>query len=187
METKTTPSKALLLGIQLPRVSDAELQGSLAELSRLVHTLGHEVVGTLTQKRTGSGSALVFGEGKLREIAQWTGGPGVVQSPVLKKKSKAAERFGQEPEDETEDSEEFEEEAAEESEEPEEILENAPPEGVSASIVVVDSELSPSQLRNLESALGVDVLDRTGVIIEIFSRHARTKAARLQVEIARLN
>ncbi|MDZ4855208.1 MAG: GTPase HflX, partial [Nitrospirota bacterium] len=45
----------------------------------------------------------------------------------------------------------------------------------------------PSQLKNLESAAGVPVLDRTGVIIEIFSRHARTRAARLQVEIARLN
>jgi GTP-binding protein HflX len=41
-------------------------------------------------------------------------------------------------------------------------------------------------MRNLESATGVTVLDRTGVIIEIFSRHARSKAARLQVEIARL-
>ncbi|MGB5046827.1 MAG: GTPase HflX, partial [Nitrospira sp.] len=39
----------------------------------------------------------------------------------------------------------------------------------------------------LERAAGVPVLDRTGVIIEIFSRHARTRAARLQVEIARLN
>ena len=190
METNTKPLKALLLGIQLPRVSDAEMQGSLSELGRLVHTLGHEVVGTLTQRRSGTGSALVFGEGKLREIAQWTGGPGIVASPVIKKKSKAAERFGQseEPEDDDpEDSDPMDVEAEEEVEAATEVLENAPPEGVNASVVVVDSELSPSQLRNLESALGVDVLDRTGVIIEIFSRHARTKAARLQVEIARLN
>jgi GTP-binding protein HflX len=55
-----------------------------------------------------------------------------------------------------------------------------------AEVAIFDCDLSPSQLRNLESALGVPVLDRTGVIIEIFSRHARTKAARLQVEIARL-
>lgn len=56
-----------------------------------------------------------------------------------------------------------------------------------AQIVIVDCDLSPSQLSNLERAVGVPVLDRTGVIIEIFSRHARTRAARLQVEIARLN
>lgn len=56
-----------------------------------------------------------------------------------------------------------------------------------ANVVVFDCELRPSQLRHLETALGVEVMDRTGVIIEIFSRHANTRAARLQVEIARLN
>lgn len=56
-----------------------------------------------------------------------------------------------------------------------------------ANIVVFDCDLRPTQLKNLENALGVEVLDRTGVIIEIFSRHAKTRAARLQVEIARLN
>src|SRR6185295_6889558 len=53
-------------------------------------------------------------------------------------------------------------------------------------LVVVDHEISPSQLRNLERATGVDVLDRTGVIIEIFHRHARSREAKMQVEIARL-
>ena len=52
-------------------------------------------------------------------------------------------------------------------------------------MVVFDCDLSPSQVRNIEAALGVQVLDRTGVIIEIFSRHAKTRAAQLQVEIAR--
>ena len=54
-------------------------------------------------------------------------------------------------------------------------------------VVVFDCDLSPSQLRNVENQLGIEVFDRTGVIIEIFSRHARTKTAKLQVEIARLN
>src|SRR4029079_13871166 len=73
-----------------------------------------------------------------------------------------------------------------EIEEPENTPEQSfiPPE--QAQIVVVDTDLSPSQLRNLESAAGVTVLDRTGVIIEIFSRHAHTRAAKLQVEIAKL-
>ncbi|MGE3261987.1 MAG: GTPase HflX [Bacteriovoracia bacterium] len=56
-----------------------------------------------------------------------------------------------------------------------------------ANVVVFDCDLRPSQLRVIEAALKVEVLDRTGVIIEIFSRHAKTRAARLQVEIARLN
>ena len=50
----------------------------------------------------------------------------------------------------------------------------------------VDHDLSPTQQRNLEKATGADVLDRTSVILEIFQRHAKTREARLQVEIARL-
>jgi len=56
-----------------------------------------------------------------------------------------------------------------------------------AAVVVVDHEISPSQARNLERATGAEVLDRTGVIVDIFHRHARSREARLQVEIARLN
>ena len=54
-----------------------------------------------------------------------------------------------------------------------------------ADVVVFDCDLTPSQLRNVENQLGVEVFDRTGIIIEIFSRHARTRTAKLQVEIAR--
>ncbi len=54
-------------------------------------------------------------------------------------------------------------------------------------VIIFDSNLSPSQLRNVETATGKTALDRTGVIIEIFSRHAKSRAARLQVEIAKLN
>ncbi len=52
--------------------------------------------------------------------------------------------------------------------------------------VIFDCELTPSQVSNLQTACGVEVMDRTGVIVTIFSRHARTREARLQVEIARL-
>ncbi|MFZ9151369.1 MAG: GTPase HflX [Burkholderiales bacterium] len=55
-----------------------------------------------------------------------------------------------------------------------------------AAFVLVDHEISPSQARNLENEIGCDVLDRTMVILEIFHRHARSNAARAQVEIARL-
>jgi GTP-binding protein HflX len=55
-----------------------------------------------------------------------------------------------------------------------------------ADLVAVDHELTPSQARNLERATGVPVLDRPGVIVEIFHRHAKSREARLQVEIARL-
>ncbi|MEO7403320.1 MAG: GTPase HflX, partial [Burkholderiales bacterium] len=55
-----------------------------------------------------------------------------------------------------------------------------------ADVILVDHEISPSQARNLENSVGCDVLDRAMVILEIFHRHARSNAARAQVEIARL-
>ncbi|MFL5815866.1 MAG: GTPase HflX [Bdellovibrionia bacterium] len=55
-----------------------------------------------------------------------------------------------------------------------------------ADSVIFDMELSPNQLRNLEKVIGKPVLDRPGVIIEIFSQHARTKESKTQVSLARL-
>ncbi len=53
-------------------------------------------------------------------------------------------------------------------------------------VILVDHEISPSQARNLENEIGCEVMDRTMVILEIFHRNARSRAARAQVEIARL-
>ena len=55
-----------------------------------------------------------------------------------------------------------------------------------AAVVVVDDALSPIQQRNLERAWDAKVIDRTGLILEIFARRARTAEGRLQVELARL-
>jgi GTP-binding protein HflX len=55
-----------------------------------------------------------------------------------------------------------------------------------ADVVVFDNDLSPAQARNLEKALGVKVLDRTEVILDIFSSRAQTHEARLAVELAQL-
>lgn len=54
------------------------------------------------------------------------------------------------------------------------------------SIVIIDASLTPIQQRNLENRLGVKVIDRTGLILEIFGLRARTKEGTLQVELARL-
>ncbi len=56
-----------------------------------------------------------------------------------------------------------------------------------ASVAVIDDALTPVQQRNLEKAWGVKVIDRTGLILEIFARRARTREGRLQVELARLS
>lgn len=176
--TTLSQSRAVLVAIHTPGMTMEELDSSLHELSRLVKTLGYQVVGQVTQKRSSQKFATVLGQGKLTELAQWTGGPGTIAPSFVKPMHKAAMSR------EAAETDELEELGEGESEEPSEAPSHPHEQ---AQIVIVDCDLSPSQLSNLERAVGVPVLDRTGVIIEIFSRHARTRAARLQVEIARLN
>ena len=55
-----------------------------------------------------------------------------------------------------------------------------------ANLVAVDDELTPRQERNLETALGIPVIDRTAIILDIFASHAHTAEGKLQVELAQL-
>jgi hypothetical protein len=59
-------------------------------------------------------------------------------------------------------------------------------DGRNADVMVVDDDLTPVQQRNLERAWDAKVIDRTGLILEIFARRARTREGKLQVELARL-
>jgi GTP-binding protein HflX len=167
METAPPTPLAVLVGIQMPEIDDAAHEASLEELGRLVKTLGYEVIGTLSQKREGTGAAALLGSGKLAELAALTGGTGVVGSMAPAAKSKARQRF-------------------EGATGTTALAEPEPHAGRKPEFVIVDHELSPSQIRNLERATGAEVLDRTGVIVEIFHRHANTREAKLQVEMARL-
>src|SRR5688500_11056905 len=123
--------RAIVAAVQRPSVTDLEFEASLTELRQLAKTLGFEVVGRFTQKRSGFDATAYFGTGKREELK-------------------------------------------------EEIRENQ------AEIVLIDHEISPSQAFNLEKEVGREVIDRTMVILELFHRHARSRAARAQVEIARL-
>ncbi len=58
--------------------------------------------------------------------------------------------------------------------------------GDQIDLVVMDCALSPVQQRNLEKAFGTKVIDRTGLILEIFGQRARTSEGALQVELAHL-
>jgi GTPase len=190
------PAKSLLVGVQTPGVTDPENEASLKELARLVQTLGYEVVGTTAQKRSGTGSALVLGEGKIGQIAKLTGGQGAsavgaqIPNALNPKRKKAilrreAEKADAESDDDFDETDtDTDTDSDSDSENDQQVTEGLG--GPKPDVVIFDCELTPSQTRNLEQAFGCDVLDRTGVIIEIFSRHARTRAARLQVEIARL-
>ncbi|WP_208852291.1 GTPase HflX [Roseomonas genomospecies 6] len=67
------------------------------------------------------------------------------------------------------------------------ILEEARAAGAAIDLVIVDHALSPVQQRNLEKALQAKVIDRTGLILEIFGERARTHEGQLQVELAALS
>ena len=60
-------------------------------------------------------------------------------------------------------------------------------EDLDCQVVIIDDALTPVQQRNLEKAWAAKVMDRTGLILEIFARRARTREGRLQVELARLS
>jgi GTPase len=186
--TQPDKPRAVLVGVQLPDISDIDHAADLAELGRLVHTLGFEVVATVTQKRKGISSGAILGEGKLKELAKLTGGSGVTSSGAMMRKSKARDKWAEEEQPENELIEDT--DSAEENEDlfaVEHIDAQNSRESPLATVVVVDHELSPRQLRSLEQVTGAQVLDRTGVIVDIFHRHAKSREARMQVEIARLN
>ncbi len=162
---------AVVVAVQLPGVTDGDLQSSIAELERLAKTLGLDPIARVTQRRGRLASGVVLGDGKLKELAEWTGGTGVVP---------AYEKPGAKKRDDDDDEDEADEP------DPEDAAASTEKPTAKVKVVLVDHDLSPTQQRNLERATGVDVLDRTSVILEIFHRHAKTREARLQVEIARL-
>jgi GTP-binding protein HflX len=172
--------RAVVVGVHLPDATDLEFEASLRELERLAETLGLRVIGRVTQKRPGLVTASVVGEGKLKELGAWTGGSGVLTGYVPPgKRSRNAADGGEDELAEGKHS-----RNAAEGGEP------APSDadgGEPATVVLVDHDLTPSQTRNLEKISGAEVLDRSMVILSIFQRHARTREARLQVEIARLS
>ncbi|HEY5375333.1 MAG TPA: GTPase HflX [Polyangiaceae bacterium] len=175
-ESLASLPKSLLVGVRLPGVSEQDFEASLDELERLVKTLGYRVVSRITQTRSTLAPTAVLGEGKLAELAAITGGSGEAGVQVERVKDKArirreAVELGKTVSKEDDD-------------------DDAGPAIAGdlddLALIAVDHEISPSQLRNLERATGISVLDRTGVIIEIFHRHAHSREARMQVEIARL-
>jgi GTP-binding protein HflX len=164
---------AVIVAVQLPGVGDVEFESGLSELERLVTTLGYRPLSRVVQQRARLEPAAALGQGKLLELALLTGGSGDPGPKPKLRPKRAPER-----------------ELARRPVAPDPSLERAPGADGETSrkvgLVAVDHDLTPSQARNLERATGVPVLDRTGVIIEIFHRHAKSREARLQVEMARL-
>jgi GTP-binding protein HflX len=177
-EPKVTSQHAIIAAVQLPSVSDEELQSSLIELRELAKTLGFEVVGTFTQKRANFDSGAYLGAGKREEIRRFVQGEVDEAGESPEEPRAEAKRATNNAERRTA------RHGALAAREAAKSL--AGTDARRAAFLLVDHEISPSQARNLENEIGCDVMDRTMVILEIFHRHARSKAARAQVEIARL-
>jgi len=185
-EVKNPRPRAVVAAVQLPNVSDAELESSLDELRELAKTLGFEVIATFTQKRSSFDATAYLGTGKREELKRFIQGEEEVEQ------AGDAEEDAPEASVATTRAEKNEERRiarhglAEAREAAKAAKAAASGDQRRAAYVLVDHEISPSQARNLENEIGCDVLDRTMVILEIFHRHARSNAARAQVEIARL-
>ena len=179
-DTNDLPERALVVAVQLPGVSDAELDVSTSELRELAKTLGFRVVGTLVQKRSSFDANGYLGVGKRRELRRL-----VEHGPD----AAAADPSDEEDDDDVADDADAAPRATPRggaARAKEAARSAANPETRHVDVILVDHEISPSQARNLEIDAGVEVMDRTMVILEIFHRHARSNAARAQVEIARL-
>ena len=193
-ELNEKPRRAVVAAVQLPGISDPEFEASVSELRQLAKTLGFEVVGTFTQKRPKFDSVAYLGVGKREEMRRFVrnqAGPDALAESAV--------------EEDEQDSEDADEDDADSSPYPtreeraatinaqreaaavkEASTAPADPLTRQADIVLVDHEISPMRARNLEKEVGCEVMDRTMVILEIFHRHARSRAARAQVEIVRL-
>ena len=153
-EAKT--ETAVLVGLITPQQDEAKTKEYLDELEFLADTAGARVVKRFTQRVGGPSSVTYVGSGKLEEIAVY-----------IKEQEKLAE--------------EYEEELDKEDASAQLSALNRPER---VGMVIFDDELSAKQLRNIEKALGVKILDRTSLILDIFAMRAQTAAAKTQVELA---
>ena len=128
---KTSPSRAILVGVKLKKDMTHEMEDSLAELEQLADTAGMNVIGEIVQTRESPNPTFFVGRGKIEEL----------QVSI---------------------------------------------EELRADTVIFDEDLTPAQTRNIEGALDIIVVDRTGLILEIFKQRAQTREATLQVDLARL-
>ena len=151
------PKLAAVASVHLPNVTDLEFEASLTELRELAKTLGYKVVRTFAQNRQSFDTTGYLGIGKRQEIRAFVEGK---VHPDQDSEEPAEEQVVAELTGEI--------------------------ETPAIEVLFVDHEISPSQARNLEKAIGCEVMDRTMLILEIFRRNARTRVAVAQVEMARL-
>ena len=132
------------------------------EIRSLIDTMGYEIVEAFYQKRNRPDPNYFLGKGKLDEVKEFLG---IEVSDEEKELNTVIEKV---------------EERKREKERERKKEENA------VDMVIVDATLKPGQHYRIESGLGIECVDRIGLILSIFKEHAHTREAKLQVELARL-
>ena len=132
------------------------------EIRSLIDTMGYEIVEVFYQKRNRPDPNYFLGKGKLDEVKEFLG---IEVSDEDKELNSVMEKV---------------EERKREKERERKKEENA------VDMVIVDATLKPGQHYRIESGLGIECVDRIGLILSIFKEHAHTREAKLQVELARL-
>lgn len=160
--SESRSERAVLVGLITPQQGEAKTREYLDELEFLADTAGAVTVRRFTQRVAGPSAVTYVGPGKLDEIRAYI--------DDCAERAKNGEVYYPVPEGEgltlTADA----------------IVEPVPYEPV--GMVIFDDELSAKQLRNIEKVLGVKILDRTSLILDIFAMRAQTANAKTQVELA---
>ena len=171
IEIKEYQAHAVLVGLITPSQPEERTKEYLDELAFLADTNKIVPVRRFVQRLDQPNSNTYVGEGKLQEIKTWIEERNKLYRPTPQKEMSQEEaalthRKGHAPADFM----------------TEEELAAMP----FIDAVIFDDELSPRQIRNIESELSVQVIDRTMLILQIFLQRAQTSYAKTQVEMARL-
>ena len=171
IEIKEYQTHAVLVGLITPSQPEERTKEYLDELAFLADTNKIVPVRRFVQRLDQPNSNTYVGEGKLQEIKTWIEERNKLYRPTPQKEMSQEEaalthRKGHAPADFM----------------TEEELAAMP----FIDAVIFDDELSPRQIRNIESELSVQVIDRTMLILQIFLQRAQTSYAKTQVEMARL-
>ena len=154
---------AVLVGLITPQQDEAKTREYLDELEFLADTAGARTIKRFTQRVGGPSQVTYVGSGKLQEIKAY-----------IKQREDRWEEWLKTERSEMAD-------GGHATDKKEHCV---PPDAEPVGMVVFDDELSAKQIRNIEKELGVKILDRTSLILDIFAMRAQTAEAKAQVELA---
>ena len=164
--TETKTETAVLVALITPQQDEAKTKEYLDELEFLAETAGARTVRRFTQRANGPSQVSYVGSGKLQEIRAYICQQQELYDNWLKEEGGKGKENTPTIEANLIPHSSF----------------HFPPEPV--GMVIFDDELSAKQLRNIEKELGVKILDRTSLILDIFAMRAQTAEAKAQVELA---